>query len=138
MDRSPARQRRQGALLLTAVLLLSACSERSTPSEPPPQAAAESAVGFVNRVWTVSQSSSVTPGTLYVFLSDGTLVITSPHDKPALGIWRDETGVLTMVEQGLPYQVDVLSLSQDEFKIRSHNPGQPAEITLIPAERPAR
>ena len=82
-----------------------------------------SSPGFINTVWKVSESSSVALGTLYVFLSDGTLVVASPHGKPTLGKWKDEGGILTMVEEGIPYQVDVLNLERDQFKIRSHNPG---------------
>ena len=126
------------AFVMTIVLILSGCSEQSAPTEKRPQVTAEAAAGFVNIVWVVSQSSSVAPGTLYVFLSDGTLVIASPHGKPALGTWKDAGGILTMVEEGTPYQVDVLSLSRDRFTIRSYNPGKPAEITLIPAEKPSR
>jgi hypothetical protein len=84
-------------------------------------------------VWRVSESSSVAPGTLYVFLSEGTLIITSPNSKPALGRWKYEGGALTMVEEGVPYKVDVLKLSKEEFRIRSNNPGEPVEITLVPA-----
>jgi hypothetical protein len=134
----PAKLLRNLAFVVTVSLFLSGCSEQSTPTENRPQETADAAVGFVNVVWAVSQSSSVAPETLYVFLSDGTLVITSPHGKPALGKWKDEGGILTMVEDGIPYQVDVLNLSRDEFKIRSHNPGKPAEITFVPAERPSR
>ena len=38
----------------------------------------------------------------------------------------------TMAEEGVPYKVDVLKLSKDEFRIRSNNPGEPVEITLVP------
>ena len=40
--------------------------------------------------------------------------------------------------KSIPYQVDVLNLSRDEFKIRSHKPGKPAEITFVPIERSSR
>ena len=103
------------------------CITPRTPSNP-----------CLRIVWKVSESSSVAPGTLYIFLSEGTLLVASPHGKPALGTWKDLGGVLTMVEEGIPYQVDVLGLTQDQFKIRSHNPAKPAEITLIAAERPSR
>ncbi|MDQ3754823.1 MAG: hypothetical protein M3371_08845 [Acidobacteriota bacterium] len=89
---------------------------------------------FVNKVWRVSRSSSVAPGTLYVFLSEGTLVITSPNSRPALGTWKYEGGALTMVEEGIPYKTDILRLNKDEFRIRSNNPGGAVEITLVPAE----
>ncbi|MGH8770286.1 MAG: hypothetical protein ACREV2_03770 [Burkholderiales bacterium] len=84
----------------------------------------------------MSESSGVAPGTLYVFLGEGTLVIASPNGKPALGMWKYENAALIMVEEGIPYQVDVVKLSKDEFRIRSNNPGKPVEITLIPADSP--
>ncbi len=92
------------------------------------------AAGFANRVWRVRGSSGVAPGTLYVFLSEGTLVVTSPNDKPMLGTWKYENEALTMVEEGIPYRVDILDLRGDEFRIRSYNPGEPVDITLVPAE----
>lgn len=138
MNESLAEWLRTLTWVVTIGLVLSGCSEQSTPTKNSPQDTAESPPGFVNIVWKVSESSSVAPGTLYVFLSEGTLLVASPHGKPALGTWKDLGGVLTMVEEGIPYQVDVLGLSQDQFKIRSHNPAKPAEITLIAAERPSR
>jgi hypothetical protein len=72
-------------------------------------------------------------GLALFFLSEGTLVITSPNSKPVLGRWKYEGGALTMVKEGVPYKVDVLKLSKEEFRIRSNNPGEPVEITLVPA-----
>ena len=57
--------------------LFLACSPSSRPPEPP--------AGFVNRVWKVSESSAVAPGTLYAFLSEGTIVIASEHGTPSFG-----------------------------------------------------
>jgi hypothetical protein len=104
--------------------------------EPSPAPTAPTGVGFVNRVWTVRESTSVAAGTLYVFLSDGTLVITASTGKPSLGRWSAHGDGLTMVEEGIPYEIDVLELSADEFTIRSHNPGEAVVITLVPASSP--
>ena len=93
-------------------------------------------MSFVDKVWRVRESSAVEPGTLYVFLSEGTLVIASPHGKPALGTWKSENGNLTMVEESIPYKIDILNLTRDELRIRSHNPGEPVEITMVPADAP--
>jgi hypothetical protein len=93
-----------------------------------------SAGAFVNRVWRVESSSSVARGTIYVFLSEGTLLVTSSNNKPLLGTWKYDNGDFTMVEEGIPYRVEVLHLSRKQFKIRSHNPGEPVEITLVPAQ----
>jgi hypothetical protein len=131
MTELPTKMLRGLAFVTAAILLLSSCFERRAGDT------ADSAASFVNKVWRVSESASVAPGTLYVFLSEGTLVITSPNSEPALGTWKYEGGRLTMVEDGVPYKVDVLKLSQDEFKIRSNNPGEPVEISLVPAGVPS-
>jgi hypothetical protein len=105
-------------------------------SAPAPTSTASTGAGFVNRVWSVRESTSVAAGTLYVFLSDGTLVVTASTGKPSLGRWSAHGDGLTMVEEGIPYEVDVLELSADEFTIRSHNPGEAVVITLVPAPSP--
>ena len=112
-----------------------------TPPSSPASAAAVSAptppapapVTFVNRVWRVADATAVAPGQLYVFLSEGTLVMTSPSSTPSLGTWRRAGNGFTMVEEGRPYRVDILALTDQEFRIRSHNPGQPVDIRLVPA-----
>lgn len=38
-----------------------------------------------------------------------------------------------MVEDGIPYGVEILTLSEDRFVIRSHNPRGSVDIALIPA-----
>ena len=128
-------RRRAIALILASGLVLTGCSREGTPGEQGLGGAGDGgSVSFVNRVWQVSSSSSIAPGALYVFLSDGMLLITSVHGTPLLGTWKYEGGELTMVEEGLPYKVDILKLSGDEFRIRSHNPGAPVEIGFVPAK----
>lgn len=119
-------------IAVVASLLMCGCAG---PSEAPSTRPAATIPSFINTVWRVSESSAVAPGTLYVFLSDGTLVMTSEHSKPALGTWKYEGGLLTMVEESIPYQVDILNLSGDEFRIRSNNPGGAIEIRLVPAAK---
>lgn len=112
--------------------ILTGCSKETAP---PRQDLTGTGVtpSFVNKVWQVSSSSSAATGTLYVFLSEGTLLITSPNTKPLLGRWKHEGGELFMIEEGIPYKTDILRLSADQFSIRSNNPGDPVEITLVPA-----
>jgi hypothetical protein len=91
----------------------------------------------VNKVWRVASSSSGgETGVLYVFLSDGTLVVSSPHGTPALGKWKQDADGLTMIEEGLSYKVNVLRLSPDEFRIMINNPGSAVEIAFAPADQP--
>ena len=82
---------------------------------------------FVNKVWQIKTSNSIEPGMLYVFLSDGTLVMASPSSQPSLGRWtRTEKG-LNLIEEGITYPTEILGLTRDEFRIRSLNPGDPVE-----------
>lgn len=111
----------------------SANSVNGVQANQPAKAAAPAS--FINKVWQVSKSNAVAPGQLYVFLSDGTLVIASPNSKPAFGSWTYKDGKLTMTEETRPYQTDILKLAEDEFAIRMNNPGEAVEITLKPADQ---
>ncbi len=124
----------KSTLIFTFALCLGACLNKGDAAKQDFDHAGSASAGFVNKVWQVSSSSGVAAGTLYVFLSEGTLLITSPNTKPTLGTWKYEGGALTMVEEGLSYKAEILRLSAGEFKIRSNNPGQPVETTLIPVE----
>jgi hypothetical protein len=91
---------------------------------------------FVDRVWRVSASPSVAQGSTYVFHADGTLALTAPGGTPASGTWRREGEGLVLVEEGIEYKTDIVSLTADQFVIRSHNPGGTVDITLVPADTP--
>lgn len=121
---------------LILVALLSACSEERIdvlplPAEAP--AVAEAPATFVNTVWRVSESAQVAHGSLYVFLSEGTLVMASAHGTPAFGKWKQDGGQLYMIEEGIEHKVEVLKLSDNIFRIRSRSNGAPVEMTLVPA-----
>ena len=110
-------------------------SAESTTSAAPAPAKAQAS--FVNKVWVVTESKKVAPGEFRVFLSDGTLVMTSPHAKPAFGTWRYDDGQLTITEEGRDYATDILDLSESAFRIRMHSPGEPIEILFAAAEQSA-
>ena len=117
-----------------------ACGTPSPPAPVPTAAPAAAAapvarVTFVNRVWRVVDAQGTATEQLYVFLAGGTLVITSSTGTPLVGRWAHAGPGLTMVEEGQEYTTDILSLTADEFRIRSHNPGVPLEIRLVPADR---
>jgi hypothetical protein len=133
------------------LLLLAGCSQPTVPASddapaassatqtsPPPaspsttQPAPEPVAVFEDRVWRVAESSAVAPGTLYLFRSNGKLEITSPGSNPMIGTWSRKGDGLEMVEESIPYQVDILSLKNDSFVIRSHNPGEPVDISMVP------
>lgn len=91
--------------------------------------------GFVNRVWRVAESPQVQEGSLRVFLSDGTLVMSSPYAEPAFGTWAMDGGELTITEEGLTYPVEILESSDQVFRIRIRGPGEPIDIRFEPAKK---
>jgi len=112
--------------------LFAGCSS-PVPSEQTTIQPRASAPSFVNRVWKVQSSNAVAPGQLYVFLAEGTLVIASQTGTPAVGKWTQQDQTFTMIEEGIAYAVEILELTQDRFRIRMRNPGEPVEMTLVPA-----
>src|SRR5262245_14555911 len=127
---------------LVALFTLAACEKQAEPPKSPPAAAAPIAreapkaePSFINKVWAVTDSTAVAPGSLRVFLSDGTLVMTSVNEKPALGAWHSEDGHLIVTEEGRDYLTDILELTDRSFRIRMQNPGAPVEIAFAPAEQ---
>ena len=122
-------------------LLAAGCAPPPAPpgaAAPAAPAASSAPATFVNRVWEVAESSAVAPGQLYIFLSEGTLVVASPTGTPSLGRWSRTGEGLTMIEDGISYATDIVALSADEFRIRSHNPGTTVDIRLVPATDAAR
>lgn len=124
--------------IVMMLITLLGCSKPAPTPEQGSTAPPEEKATFVNRVWRVSESSSVALGQLYVFLAEGTLVIASPNGKPSLGTWSNDGGTLTMVEEGVPRKVDVLGLSKTELRIRINGRGEPVEIRFVPAEESPR
>ena len=121
------------ALVGAACLVAAGCSrERALPDQRR-DSVGVSSVRFADRVWAVDSSSAVAKGTLYVFLSDSTLLITSPNGTPLLGTWTHDGEALDVVEEGIHYRVEIVELQPDRFHIRSHNPGTAVDIWLVPA-----
>ena len=86
----------------------------------------------MNKVWKVSRSNGVEPGQIYVFLSDGTMLIASSHGTPSLGRWMFGRDTLTLVEEGIPHHAHVVKSGSDELSIRIAEHGAPLDITLTP------
>lgn len=128
------------AAMAATMLAWSGCGEPNDSPGASTMAAAEADAPavFVNRVWVVAESKHVAPGSLRVFLTEGTLVMASPYGRPALGRWQYEDESLTITEEGLEYDVEILELNEDTFRIRIHSPAEPVEIRFEPAEATSR
>ena len=127
------------SLLAVVVLSAAGCSSMSGKPGGNDLVASEESdpthrlAALVNRVWTVRASNTVATGTLYVFLEDGTLLITSSYSEPALGQWQLQSGNLVLVEQGIRYPTEVLTVNPEELRLVVHSPGEPVHITLSSA-----
>jgi hypothetical protein len=126
------------ALLLPVSLAFACAGDSATPNRVSQAGSpAMAPASFINKVWKVKQSNGVAAGTLYVFLSEGTLVITSGQSKPALGSWALKESALTITEEAIPYKVEIVRLTRDEFAVRIHNPGTATEIEFAEAREPS-
>ena len=115
-------------------------TQRSTPvnAPAPPIAATDLAAGpLVNTVWRVT-SANRAPGTLFVFLSNGTLVMTSCVEVYRLATWRAESADrLTIVEDtAVQYTADIRALSQDSLSLRLNLRSEQVDLTLEAAQAP--
>ncbi|OHE84129.1 MAG: hypothetical protein A2579_02130 [Lysobacterales bacterium RIFOXYD1_FULL_69_11] len=122
----------------TADTALEPARSTDTATVPVPGPADTAAPGFVDRTWVVEASSAVAEGTTYRFGGDGRLEIAGPDGgTPTAGQWRalDESR-LEMTEEGIAYNVDILEQGEARLRLRSHNPGEPVDITLVPAATP--
>ncbi len=150
------------AALLLAVAALSACSANAPPADtttmavpaapavtplPSAKPAVETAIAtpiaegtapaFVDTPWKVADSAGGQAGTIYIFAKDGSLVIDAPGGTPMTGSWSYVDGKLRMVEDGVAYPTDIVSLDHGHFVIRSHNPGGTTDIAMVAApDRP--
>ncbi|MFP7723031.1 hypothetical protein [Lysobacter sp. A3-1-A15] len=107
-----------------------------TGTVPVPRSAAISAAvpDFVGRTWRVAYSSAVAEGTRYRFHADGRLEIVGPGSEPITGSWRMlEDARIEMTEDGLAYPVDIVEQTRRLLRLRSHNPGEPVDIAMVPA-----
>jgi hypothetical protein len=126
--------------VLTALLGCAGCSSPESSRKEPARATTEdlttsAPASFINRVWVVAESPQVASGDLRVFLSEGTLVMAGPHGTPALGTWRYRDGHMTITEEGREYEVAILELNENAFRIRINGPGEPVDIRFTPAEQ---
>lgn len=86
MLRLGQRSARSGSVVIVSVSLC-ACASPSARPAPTEQSSQTSQPAFIGKTWIASDSSSA-PGTLRIFLGDGTLVMDSCFETYRLAKWR--------------------------------------------------
>jgi hypothetical protein len=116
-------------------------TQRSTPvtAPAPPVTALDVAGGpLVSTVWRITNPASRPLGSFYIFLPNGTLVMTSCVETYRLATWQAEmTDRLTIVEDPtVRYTADILMLSQNSLSLRLNLRSEQVDLTFEPAQAP--
>jgi hypothetical protein len=127
---------------LTLVILVFACvgCSRPQPTGPATQPG-EPLVSnvVVNRIWKVSGPADVAPGSIYTFLSDGTLMMTSCVETYRLARWTRGPGERLTIQEdpSVSYEASVTPRGTDRLSLVLHLKTEQVERTLEPAVVPA-
>ena len=91
---------------------------------------------LLNKVW-VRQGDSGSPGTMQIFLADGTLVSDSCWETYRLSKWQQvsETAI-SWEEDGMTINADIASLTNDELILSLKLGGDVVEQRFAPATVP--
>lgn len=123
-------------LALLALFLLYGCQPHEAPAARATEADASAAPPFVGKAW-VGQDAEAPPGTLRIFLPDGTLVMDSCFETYRLAEWRMAPGGrMVIVEEGVEIPAEILSASGAELKLRLTLVDGTKEETYRPAPVP--
>jgi len=113
---------------------LSVDANAQTPAEATLEEAAED--GLENRVWVRSDTPDL-PGSLKIFLSDGTLVSDSCWETHRFSEWTktSDTG-LSWDEDGMPISAQIVSLTGEELVLALQLGSDTVEERYVPATVP--
>lgn len=92
---------------------------------------------LLNRVWVQQGQASDMPGTMHIFLSDGTLVSDSCWETYRLSKWQQVSETeISWDEDGMTISADITSVSADELVLNLKLVGGAEEQRFAPAEVP--
>ena len=140
----PGRVKICGTVVIAALAVgCRAPQDGTTPTPARSPAAADATVGpavgpLVNTVWRITSPEGRPPGSFYLFLPNGTLVMTSCVETYRLATWRSETtDRLTIVEDtAVGYTADIQALSGDSLSLRLNLRSEQIDLTFEPARAP--
>ncbi len=92
---------------------------------------------LLNTVWVRDQDDSASPGSMQIFLSDGTLVTDSCWETYRLSKWQQvsETSI-SWEEDGMTINADISSLTADELVLSLKLGSDVQEQRFVPATVP--
>ena len=92
----------------------------------------------MNTVWRVAAPTNRAPGSFYVFLADGTLVMTSCVETYRLATWkRVDEDTLTIVEdRATRYDADIAQPNDRELRLQLKLVSETVNLALTRADVP--
>jgi hypothetical protein len=92
----------------------------------------------MNKVWRITSPPDRASGSFYIFLSDGTLVMTSCVETYRLATWRaDGVSRLMIAEDpGVQYPAEIREVGDREAHLRLLLKSEQVELTLTQADTP--
>lgn len=136
--------------LLSAVFVwfalwgLASCSQRQGSIDPP--ARTESTAPspsttesrLTGKVWLVTAQAGRAPGSLYIFLADGTLMMTSCVEAYRLAAWQlqGDERLLVTEDPTTSYIVRVVDLGERDLRLRLELVGENVDLELRVADAP--
>jgi hypothetical protein len=146
----PGTAPRQNRRLLSAVFVLFAlwglasCLQRQGSTDPP--ARTESAAPspsttesrLTDKVWLVTAPAGRAPGSLYIFLADGTLMMTSCVETYRLATWhlQGDDRLLVTEDPTTGYIARVMDVSERDLRLRLELVGENVYLELRAADAP--
>ncbi|MEO6212744.1 MAG: hypothetical protein ABIP65_03855 [Vicinamibacterales bacterium] len=101
---------------LLPVVLLFACGAPQSDSPPPSELQRQSE--FVGKVW-MSTDTSAAPGTVRIFLPDGTLLMDSCGETYRLARWRAiDNRRIEWTEDAARIEAQIARLTEEDFRLR--------------------
>lgn len=92
---------------------------------------------LLNRVWVQQGHASDMPGTMHIFLSDGTLVSDSCWETYRLSKWQQISDTeISWDEDGMTISADITSVTNEELVLSLKLVGGVEEQRFAPAEVP--
>lgn len=92
---------------------------------------------LLNRVWTQSEADAGLPGSVHIFLEDGTMVSDSCWETYRLSKWQQVSETeISWDEDGMTINADIMSLTDQELVLNLKLVGGDQELRLSPAQVP--
>jgi hypothetical protein len=138
---------RLAVFVLFALWCLASCSQRKGSTDQPagtdaaqPTAPSPSTTEsrLANKVWLITAPPGRAPGSLYIFIGGGTLMMTSCVETYRLATWQlqGDDRLLVSEDPATSYFVRVIDVGERDLRLRLELVGENVDLELRAADAP--